>query len=568
MSNELAEELIEVEALHNDSRQDYLQPVSPESERYMSSRHEYRIEIKDYSGSWLKEIQWPDDNGRVTRVKTTPFFTGDEELDRITSAMLFHMLQHYMPSSVNYYGEGIELITSRVIQGESIVDAFQAAILDIRKDSDLTAIKTLSKWLIAYEHEEYPYDFHAEVIKLSRGGTQNAYSTLFTLDAEMGPFVREEMLIIQEAVNNPYIHLEDRVILALSIVFGMRPIQISLMKQSDFVGSDKVGIAYLNVPRVKQRQKLRRMQFTKRILSDELAGMIRRLIEVHGEVYGELDLKDPPLIMRRTKLFYSQLHPYMLRHENSFYSENADEAGVHTNHTVQPYQDLYDDSEKTDEGHHLSSNGIYYRLNCIANFIPRSPRTCMRFHLNPYRFRYTLGTNAVSEGKTEAEVADLLDHSNTGSVKHYFRYTQEMFEILNDATNKRVEQRHFVAAWTREGDQTGNIYGEEIIELKYFTVIGKCHKGSLCMLEPAVACYQCDRFCPNKDTKAHKNALENLLEKTDKLERTSTGPAVHQLDEAVAGCKAAIAFSEGEAVMFIENGETSTATPIIGSQHE
>ena len=156
------------------------------------------------------------------------------------------------------------------------------------------------------------------------------------------------------------------------------------------------------------------------------------------------------------------------------------------------------------------------------------------------------------EGKTEAEVMDLLDHSQGGSVKHYFRYTHEMNEILNEATNKRVEQQHFVAAWTREGDQTGNIYGEEIVEKKYFTSIGKCQKGAPCSFEPAVACYQCDKFCPNKDADAHKKALETLDERRQEVLDTSTGAVVHQFDSAIAGCKAAIAYSEGEQIQILE----------------
>ncbi|WP_261844260.1 hypothetical protein [Aliamphritea ceti] len=564
MNDQLAVQLGELEQIPYEGFLDHELPTSTEADRYMTSRHGYQMEIKDASGTWLSNLQWPDDNGVVVNIDTSPFFTGVSELDSITSSFLKYLLQHYIAGSINQYAEGIDLITSRVLQGKDITSAIQAAILDIRKDSDLTAIKAFSRWLIAYECEGYSYDFHDEVQKLSSGGSQNLYSTLFTLDAEMGPFVREEMAIIQEAVNNPVIHLEDRVILALCMTFGLRPIQISLMKQSDFVDNDKLGIAYLNVPRVKQRQQKRRTQFTKRILSGELATMIRNLIEAHKQVHADLALNNPPLIMRRTKRFYSDLdNPYLLDRP-----EFTNQTIYRTHNAFQPYQELYDESGKTDEGHHLSSQGISYRLNCIANYIPRSPRTGMRFNLNPYRFRYTVGTNAVNEGKTEEEVADLLDHSGVGSVKHYFRYTHEMFEILNEATNKRVEQRHFVAAWTREGDQTGNIYGEEIVEIKHFTSIGKCHKGSVCMLEPAVACYECDKFCANKDAQAHKNALENLLEKVEELKNTSTGAAVHQLDEAVAGCRAAIAYAEGESVTFLETGKTSIATPMIGAEHE
>jgi len=70
-----------------------------------------------------------------------------------------------------------------------------------------------------------------------------------------------------------------------------------------------------------------------------------------------------------------------------------------------------------------------------------------------------------------------------------------MWELLENATAKRTEQQHFTAAWNREEDLSGNIYGKEIIELHAFTAIGKCQKEAACYLEPAVACYSCDKFC-------------------------------------------------------------------------
>lgn len=539
---------IELELVESDGQ---FQQVVPHNYRFIKSRLGYDIEIRDESGVWLREIRLPDDIGRTYTLDTSSIFTGVSKFDEILSTLSSYLIQNYMAGTIKEYFAGISIVTSYLLQDNNLKSSFLKSVEIARNSTQLKAIKTLSEWLIVHEYVGYDYDFHCEISRLSFGGQSNQYLTLFNLDAELGPFVSEEMETLQAAIKNPHIHLEDRVILSLFIAFGLRPIQVSLLKQKDLIRSRETGLIFLNIPRVKQGQKFRREQFTKRLLSDELADMLEELIEIHRKVYADINTEDPPLIMRRTKGFIGNEHPYRLQSKSSRFFE-SEKSEMAQPIAMQKYQELYDSSNKSDSGYHLSNQGVTYRLQSIVGFLPNSPRTGRPFNLFPYRFRYTLGTNAVMEGKTEAEVMDLLDHSQGGSVKHYFRYTHEMNEILNEATNKRVEQQHFVAAWTREGDQTGNIYGEEIVEKKYFTSVGKCQKGSPCSFEPAVACYQCDKFCPNKDADAHKKALETLDERRQEILDTSTGAVVHQFDSAIAGCKAAIAYSEGEQIQFLE----------------
>jgi len=295
----------------------------PYKDRSITTRLGYKIEVKDDSGAWLKKIIWTDDNGSARLIKTAMFFTGQADIDQITSALLHHLLTRYLGKTIQYYANGIELFTSEVIQGKGVKEAINSAITHINNDSDLTAIKRLVEWFIAYELPDISYDFAEEVLKLSTGGDQNAYSSLFTLDAELGPFTREENGILKKALDDPYIHLEDRVILALCMTFGLRPIQISLLKQSDFIERADMGISYLNVPRVKQGQPTRRTQFTKRVLKPETATLIKDLISTHQNVYADLNLSDPPLIMRRTELFSrKEKHPYKKTFNNHFFNNN------------------------------------------------------------------------------------------------------------------------------------------------------------------------------------------------------------------------------------------------------
>ena len=140
----------------------------PYDERFIINRLGYTVEIRDHTGAWLKQVIWPDDNGgRVALIKTDLFFTGEQDIDNITSAFLYHLLTQYIGTTVQCYARGIELFTSEIIQGKAIEEALNSAITHIRYDSELTAIKALVQWFVAYELEGLSYDFSEEVLKLS-----------------------------------------------------------------------------------------------------------------------------------------------------------------------------------------------------------------------------------------------------------------------------------------------------------------------------------------------------------------------------------------------------------------
>jgi hypothetical protein len=391
--------------------------------------------------------------------------------------------------------------------------------------------KKLIRYLILNEYQGLSLEKAEEILNLGGYTTgKNSYLTLFSLDEEMGPFTREELRVLSAALNYKEIHIADRLILALCIKFGLRPIQISLLKKRDFVEDVVTGVRYLNIPKVKQSTKFRRDQFTKRAVDDELADILREAISTNDDVYSKLDVSDQPLIYR--KLSGPAHTVYNLKH-----------------------RELWGYSVKASFAHHLRPCSVGHRISLLAEHLPLSPRTGKPFNLFPYRFRYTVGTNAVIEGMCEEEVAELLDHSSILCVKHYFRYIKEMWEILEDATIKRTEQNHFTAAWSRQDDLLGNIYGKEVIEIHSFTAIGKCQKEAACFLEPAVACYICDKFCPNKDSHAHENALISLKDRKEVVATRSTISLSKQLDEAIAGCRAAIAYSSGVYVVNIHQGD-------------
>jgi len=526
----------------------------PPNHRFAQTRLGLRIELAT-ENNFLSEVIILDTNGVPVTIHPRQWLSDDDELDRVMRPFLTSIIERYMPKTVAIYEKYISLFIDTYHDSQNINDALSEAVLDSSRKGkkDISPIRNLIRWLIAYEVQGLDLDLSEEILNLVYGGNQNAYLSLYSLDAENGPFVREELCILQKAALDPDLHLEDRAVLKLCLEFGLRPIQISLLKQSDFIVDNNIGLAYLRIPRVKQRNQHRRTEFTERLVSDELAEILRNLIEIHRQVYSQpaaqfnYDLDNSPLIMRRHSYYYSDNpnHPYILT-RNSYSDTNKRITNTHLQ------SQLYSDVGWEDITHHAAPSGIDYRLDCIAKTLPLSPRTGRPFKMNAYRFRYTLGTNAVTNGLSEFEVANLLDHSVTGSVKHYFHYTHEMFEILEESTLDRIENKFFTAAWTKETIK-GNIYDIDVVEPNTAITIGKCQKGSPCTFEPAVACYQCDKFCPNNDVKGHKKALKSLKERAEQTAQVSNRSVAHQFDEAIAGCTAAVAYAEGEQVFSIQD---------------
>jgi len=529
--------ILTTEAIATASDKPYLAIALSESERFISTRFNYRVEIKDAVGNWLDEIVFPDDTGSVAKLRSNRFFTGNNDIDEAIESFLLWSFRHYSTKTLFHLERVLERFQGYYLQSKDINKALDELFTRQALESiNVSFVRRLIMFLVAYETEGLSLDLAQDLINTGVANRQNAYFRLYTMCDEMGPFTREELTRINQALHNTETPLDSRIIMWLYRDFGFRPIQLCLLKEKDFIRDPTTGAAWLNVPRVKQKKQWRRTEFTKRVLSSELADTIEKMIDSNRQYVNSFEQDEPPLFQRRWESG--------LQYQDQWVKS--------------PYDDLYK-GDKKDFAMHVSSNALDWRLKQMKSWIGLSPRTGAPFSLNAYRFRYTVGTNAVLEGFTEAEVAELLDHSHLGSVKHYFKNTRELWELLEKATEKRVEQKQFASAWMRQDVEEDNIYGENIIELTAFTSVGKCHKGSTCHLEPAVACYSCDQFCPSKDISAHANAKTYIEEQRSLLREQTTGQMARQLDEAVAGCDAAIAYSEG--VYAVDLNDTQSYQP-------
>lgn len=537
----------------------------PEHYRVVTTRLGAVIEVAT-ENSYLDEVKLPDTDSSVTPLHPRRWFTSDVDMNEVMQPFFKAVLERYMPKTIRIYEQQIQRFVCRYEQDHDVNSALLDTIMECKEkgDKDISPIRMLLRWLIAYEFEGLDFDIADDILRLEYGGGRNQYMALYSLDAENGPFTREELRILQAATKNPEIHLEDRVVLKLCLEFGLRPVQIALLKQKDFTVDDQLGLAYLKIPRVKQKHQFRRVEFTTRIISDELSEMLTALFRLHRAVFGRKQSKlnyvpdEAPVVMHRFSFWQkdSVVNPYVLSNvDTPIKLRRAFKAlwgrYLQTKNSKK-HRDLFIKANWADTTLHVIPIQINRRLTSIIKHLPLSPRTGRKFQLNAYRFRYTLGTNAVTEGMTEIEVADLLDHSHLGSVKHYFHYAQEMFEILESATLDRVENKFFTAAWSKT-PLKGNIYDVDVVEPNTAITIGKCGKGSPCHLEPAVACYGCGSFLPNKDVEGHETALVSLKTRAEEAHACSTREVAHQFDEAIAGCIAAVEYASGNTVYSIQD---------------
>lgn len=321
------------------------------------------------------------------------------------------------------------------------------------------------------------------------------------------------MAQITTAINDETFPLQLRIIVKLSIKFGLRPIQFALLREDDLFFDESSEAWYLNVPRVKGRTaQLRRNpnEFVTRELPTELAQDILSLIEEQIE-WIEYDNSDE--LLPRPLFKAKELDSVCLAH-----SKLVEYSWHRTARSISQ----------------MFTKSLPCHLNLYSKYIKDDDGNPLPLKMNAYRFRYTLGTRMVMEGKTPEEVALALDHSSTWSVAHYFRYNRDIIDFIDDSFEGSKSLKDAVARW--QGyliSEDDNIEGS-LIKITDVMALGRCLRKSLCPYHPTISCYGCSKFRPFKDAD-HSSQLKVIKQERDFIKQHSSGPVQYQLDEAYEG---------------------------------
>ncbi len=180
------------------------------------------------------------------------------------------------------------------------------------------------------------------------------------------------------------------------------------------------------------------------------------------------------------------------------------------------------------EGHMCVSSATVYLMEIIG-------KLSLGFHLNPYRFRYSVGTEAYRETGSPYITARVLRHSDIQNVIVYVneivlaqahdRVAAEVFKDISEVIGAGVKAKTFSGVViTKQVFKKGDLATVRAREeLGNFAPIGGCAGGLRCAQGVPVACYCCLKFRPIKEADHHgmlKATLANyflFLEKDEKI---------------------------------------------------
>jgi len=305
-----------------------------------------------------------------------------------------------------------------------------------------------------------------------------------TMDPVKGPFTENELLSIHEELCNRYKSgaLGNRAfaLVWLFMALGLRPVQYAMLKIKDFVvlsAADESVRYMINMPRAKQRGVMARELFSQRLLCKEAGMAVAAWIEhlKTESAGGSADLGELPIFPR-------------WGHESPI--------GLH----------------------HMTSQMLAVELKEeIDSLEVISERTGEFLKFQSKRFKYTVGTRAAEEGHRELVIAQLLDHTDTQSVRVYVESTAKVAAVIDKAMAPYMAPvaQAFKGMIIRSDNDcpdgirigSGNLDKGDV---------GICGHHGFCGAAAPHVCYVCVNFNPWLDG-PHEEVLKELLDEKERV---------------------------------------------------
>ncbi|WP_036211111.1 hypothetical protein [Novilysobacter arseniciresistens] len=378
--------------------------------------------------------------------------------------------------------------------------------------------------------EELPHFSERRLVDLERVGLKmRSGRELVTLrDPSYGPLTSAEVADVQRRLETSKKEWTRwRAMFLLGRDWGLRPIQLALLKVQDF-GTDELG-PFVMVPSVKgiRRSRLRREphNLVKRHIADDTAAALEAQVSDAKEQLKTLVDELEQLLEGSRSTASSQLCPM-------FPARRAPRRATHflANPSITTYLFHVDAQAITNE----------YRDFSLALSIPARvglpSEEGQLMILTAYRLRRTKAASMVISGCSPDEVAEALDHQGVDSVSHYFSYSKDLHDYVNQLHNRTREITDAANMWSgrfRSGERPADIAGVPIGR------IGSCARQSPCPYHPTVTCYTCPSFQPSVDGD-HRGAQKAIELLTQLVTTHSSGPVKRQLDAALVSASGLI----------------------------
>lgn len=325
-------------------------------------------------------------------------------------------------------------------------------------------------------------------------------------DPQSGPLRRSEYEPFEIALRSPRateLPLLDRVVAWLFLCFGTNPRNLTLLVEEDFITTpliDGTVVHELRIPRIKKRTPGERDQFRTRRLVPELAELIARLIEQNRCVERNPDTSRPLLIGNERKGL------------------------VGTPFAAERFRLRIGDL-----------GAILHRVSSTLNLKAHDGSP---LHLTPRRLRYTFATKLVADGASPQEVADALDHSDTGYVMVYFNTRSDIVQRLDKAMGLALAPIAQAFMGMVIDDESGAVRARDPrSRIKHFSPtmkslenVGSCGSFGFCGLMAPIACYTCTHFEAWLDG-PHEQVLDELERKRSERLAAGADPKMTQMHD-------------------------------------
>lgn len=399
---------------------------------------------------------------------------------------LFERCKHYIESTAGQPLFSVESLIS------------YRSMLDKKTEWYLGTLRGLIRRWADLGYIGIPSDTLNLVDQWTLKGNEKGYSVQ-SMCPDSGPLTDIEMEGVVAAVIAAYgddrLELIDASYAMTLAMTGRRPGQITGLKLKDLIQqSDRYFISF---PRAKQRHQAWRTTFNKFAVVEDLWLLLQQqALAVKQAFSASLGFDVPAEFVPELPLFPA-LGAIDIRLELR--------------------------TELRGDRLHAPSTSVYSAMDRVAKTIKLvSERTGLPVHLNPTRFRYTLGTNLAREGKGEYVIAEALDHSDTQNAGVYVRNIPEIVERIDKAVALQLApiaqafQGVLVISESdaRRGDDRSSRISNGAANL------GTCGSYGFCGALAPIACYTCNHFQPWLDG-PHEAVLDRLIQERDSvLEQT------------------------------------------------
>lgn len=331
-------------------------------------------------------------------------------------------------------------------------------------------------------------------------------AAVLSLDPEAGPFSDTEFEGIGHKAAQLYargkLSTKDYATILIYKATGRRTEQISSLKVKDFMYTSTYTSPptyVVNIPRAKQRNEKFRTSFK----PFGLIKTVAQVIELHIEESKKIVEK--AINRKLTTQEYGELPLFLNGGYCQSYFNSRDE---------------FFDFLKSELSHMVNGDLSRQLVSAVKKLKIVSERTGKLIHVNPYRFRYTLGTRAAREGAGEITIATLLDHSTMQNTSVYVANVPEHAVEISKIMNQPLAR--YAAAFEgklveNESEANKENPGATRIALREKNCeVGSCGTNSFCQDYAPIACYLCDKYRPWVHA-PHYLVLQWLMDERERL---------------------------------------------------